>query len=247
MNRRMLDPDFFTDEDLIANLDHTGRLFYAGLWVVAEDSGVFEPKLFSLKMKIFPGDNLDIEQINDYYEKLVLLKKIIPFEYNGVTFAWLRNFFKHQKLERPKAPTLPLPACLRWHGKEEYGDLRRSYHYEQVAQCPPMDGSGTALCCPCDGLWTASGRPVDALIERNRKEEKVTEEKRNGKEKKGKGTRAREAEQQQPVPPDEEAARLSSSDERSTEETELLRQRATGEISTGEYEKRMAALVASWR
>lgn len=36
MRRRMLNPEFFVDPDIIANLDFGGRLFYQGLWCVAE-------------------------------------------------------------------------------------------------------------------------------------------------------------------------------------------------------------------
>jgi|GEM_PF-3970749 len=130
MRRRMLNPEFFTDSVLVALLDFGGRLFYQGLWCIAEDSGVFDPDLLSLKMKIFPGDNLDLSIIQNYYRLLVGKKKIIEFQVDGRTYAWLKNFQKHQKLDRPSPPSFPLPLWVIWHGETEFGKERHKYHYE---------------------------------------------------------------------------------------------------------------------
>jgi len=130
MRRRMLNPEFFTDPDLVANLDFAGRLFYQGLWCIADDSGVFDPNLLAMKMKIFPGDNLDLKVIQEYYKTLQDLGKVIEFEVNSRVYAWLKNFHKHQKLDRPSPPSLPLPKWIVWHGEEEYGKERHRWNYE---------------------------------------------------------------------------------------------------------------------
>ncbi|MEW8957811.1 MAG: hypothetical protein AB2448_01675 [Moorella sp. (in: firmicutes)] len=173
MRRRMLSPDFFTDPDIVANLDFAGRLFYQGLWCIAEDSGVFEPNPLAMKMKIFPGDNLDIEVIRGYYETLKRLNKLIEFEVNGRIYAWIKNFHKHQKLDRPSPPSLPLPKWIVWHGEEEYGKEKHRWHYEVLIEC--LQGNNQI-----DDNSTTIRRTVEEqdTIEEKRKEEKLKEEKR---------------------------------------------------------------------
>lgn len=235
MKRRMINPDFFTDSLIVGTLDYPGRIFYVGLWVVAEDSGVFEPDLLGLKMKIFPGDALDPETIAAYYDTLKGAGKVVEYEAGGRRYAWLRNFFKHQHLDRPNPPTLPLPPCVTWLGKEELNDdNRRHWHYQITEHCRHDDGTMTAIGCPCD-----------ALKERKGKERKVTEEERNGKEVKGKRTRVREAEQQQPVPPVEGAARLASFPAPGSDRESLIRSLAAGEISDDQFKEQIAALGAA--
>src|SRR5690554_1678413 len=109
MRRRMLNPDFFTDPDIVANFDAFGRLFYQGLWCVAEDSGCLELNPLFLKMKIFPGDNISLEQIQEYIDELIRLEKIFEYKVDDKNYGWLKNFNKHQTLSKPSSPTVPLP------------------------------------------------------------------------------------------------------------------------------------------
>lgn len=119
MRKRMLNPEFFTDSDIIANFDFAGRLFYEGLWCVADDSGCLSLDALSLKMKIFPGDNIDISTIQKYVDTLIAIDKIIPYEVDGKQYGWIKNFCKHQRLDRPSPPTIPLPPFIIWHDEEK--------------------------------------------------------------------------------------------------------------------------------
>lgn|GEM_PF-2065124 len=130
MRKRMVSPSFFSDEDLIANFDAWGRLFYEGLWCVADDSGCFEPSPLQLKMQIFPGDNIDLKDVKNWLEKLAELNKIVFYEVAGKNYAWIRNFHKHQTLDRPSPPNIPLPEWLEWCGKEHFGNDRHKWHYK---------------------------------------------------------------------------------------------------------------------
>lgn len=110
----MVAPDFFSDEELVGGMDIPGRLFYLGTWSVAEDSGVLTMSPLSLKMKIFPGDDISPEQLETYINRLVQMRKIVPFEYGGKQYGWIKNFNRHQKLDNPSPPTLPLPSWVNW-------------------------------------------------------------------------------------------------------------------------------------
>ncbi len=136
----MLNPDFFTDPDLVAHFDAYGRLFYQGLWCVADDSGCFEMNTLLLKMKIFPGDAITPEDIEGYLATLLDLGKVIAYEVEGKRYGWLKNFHKHQTLQKPSPPTVPLPDWIEWHGEKEYGSQRHKYFYALVE-----NGSGHDL------------------------------------------------------------------------------------------------------
>ncbi len=170
MRRRMLSPEFFTDADMIANFDAFGRLFYQGLWCVAEDSGCFEINPLGLKMKIFPGDNIPLEQLQQYIEKLIELDKVVPYEANGRQYGWLKNFHKHQRLDKPSPPSIPLPDFIFWHGEEEFGDKRHKYYYEVLPT-----GQRNAHKQTCPGQVCDKSCPEEKRKEKKRRE---VEEKR---------------------------------------------------------------------
>jgi DnaD/phage-associated family protein len=197
MRKRMLDPEFFTDSDIIANFDFAGRLFYQGLWCVADDSGCFAIDALSLKMKIFPGDNIELSAIQQYLDKLIDINKIIPYEANGKRYGWIKNFIKHQKLDRPSPPTIPLPPFIIWHDEAKE---RHKWYYEVIdisnKQQRQFDDT------------SATSQRMD--IERDTIEEKRKEEKRKEGEEKGIEDRSSNSENPTPHPPQENDNSLAS-------------------------------------
>ena len=168
MRRRMLNPDFFTDPDIVANFDFAGRLFYQGLWCLADDSGCFELNTLLLKMKIFPGDDMPLDKIQGYIDRLIELGKIVPYQANKKEYAWLKNFHKHQKLERPSPPSIPLREWIRFRGEEEFGTQRHKWHYEvRICQGHVGDVSGTS-----HGQVVDMSPPEEKLNEVKRREGK---------------------------------------------------------------------------
>ena len=94
---RSVHPGFFTDERLVAT-SMGARLFFIGLCVESDDKGIFEWKPLTLKMKIFPGDNVDIEA---FLSELSTAEAICAYEIDGRKYGAIRNFRKFQK---PKTP-----------------------------------------------------------------------------------------------------------------------------------------------
>jgi hypothetical protein len=58
---RYLKPDFFKDED-VAKLPFETRLFFQGLWGLADKAGRLEDRPLRLKAEIFPYDKVDVEK-----------------------------------------------------------------------------------------------------------------------------------------------------------------------------------------
>ena len=100
---RSVHPGFFTDEDLVGT-SLPARLLFIGLGIEADDKGIFEWKPITIKMRIFPADNVDVEAL---LSELVGSNSIRKFDENGKSFGAIRNFRKYQK---PKTPNDIHPA-----------------------------------------------------------------------------------------------------------------------------------------
>lgn len=105
---RSIHPGFFTDDRLVC-VSMSARMLFIGLGVEADDKGTFEWKPLTLKMRIFPADNLDVSIL---LEELEDVDAIASYEIDGRKYGAIRNFRKFQK---PKTPNdiHPIPNSFR--------------------------------------------------------------------------------------------------------------------------------------
>lgn len=105
--KRMIDPDFWTDEKL-GTCTRDERLFFMGLISNADDEGRGRGNLKLLKATIFPYDD-DIK-VKDM-EKMAcsLMEKGMVYFYvvDGQDFYYLPNFLKHQTINKPTKSNIP--------------------------------------------------------------------------------------------------------------------------------------------
>lgn len=115
LHNRLIKTGFWTDADIIKALPPEGRLFFVGLWVIADDSGCVEDDPFAFKVLVFPGDaNITAEMLEGYRDVLVREGKLIPYEVGGKKCLYIKNFHKHQTLKNCPPPEVPLPPWIRW-------------------------------------------------------------------------------------------------------------------------------------
>ena len=100
---RSVHPGFFTDEDLVS-VSFAARLLFIGLGVEADDKGVFEWKPLTIKMRIFPADNVDAAALLAELETIGAIKS---YDVAGKKYGAIRNFRRFQK---PKTPNDIYPA-----------------------------------------------------------------------------------------------------------------------------------------
>lgn len=96
---RSIHPGFFTDERLVAT-SIAARMLFLGLGVEADDSGIFEWKPLTLKMRVFPADNLDVPSL---LSELVAADAIQEYDMNGRQYGAIRNFRKYQRPKKPNS------------------------------------------------------------------------------------------------------------------------------------------------
>lgn len=102
----MLDPEFFFDEELATVKDSAYvRLFYEGLWCHCDDNYHTVPNSPGwLKAQIFPYEEVDVSA---FWKTLVKTGKLVEFESGGKSWGWLKNFGKHQRIEKPSISKYP--------------------------------------------------------------------------------------------------------------------------------------------
>lgn len=89
---RTIKPEFFTSEDIVS-LPPLSRLFYVSLWCEADRAGRLEWKPRTFKLRYFPGDDCNIEQMcND----LIDAGLVVVYEIDGKQFAEIPTFTEHQ-------------------------------------------------------------------------------------------------------------------------------------------------------
>lgn len=108
--KRMIDPDFWTDEKLgLCKRDE--RLLFMGLISNADDEGRGRANVKLLKSTIYPYDeDLSSSDVEAMLTNLARIRLIILYKVDGQEFYYLPNFLKHQNINRPSLSKLPEPT-----------------------------------------------------------------------------------------------------------------------------------------
>ncbi|GBR70964.1 hypothetical protein [Gluconobacter kanchanaburiensis] len=105
---RSIHPGLWTDE-AFATLSMAARVLIMGIWNHADDGGGFEWKPLTLKMRIFPADNVDVAAL---LEELSSSNLILEYDEDGKRFGAVRNFGKWQRAQKPDR-FCPMPSEIR--------------------------------------------------------------------------------------------------------------------------------------
>lgn len=105
---RMIKPEFWDDEKL-AKVSRDARLLFVGLWSNSDDYGVVKGHPAWLKNRIFPYDEIPLATFDGWLTELTAIRVIIPFLHNGERYFHIRNFCRHQTINRPSGTRNPAP------------------------------------------------------------------------------------------------------------------------------------------
>lgn len=112
LHDRLIKADFWTDS-WVMSLPPLQRLFYQGLWAIAEDSGCLEDDIRAFKALIFPGEeNLTLKTLESWKQEFLEAGKLIPYQDERKQYFYIANFHKYQKLRNAITPKLPMPNFL---------------------------------------------------------------------------------------------------------------------------------------
>lgn len=131
---RSIHPGFFTDEALVS-ISMPARLLVLGLGVEADDKGVFEWKPITIKMRIFPADQVDVI---DLLNELVSANVVRSYELDGRKYGAIRNF---RVFQRPKKPNdvHPITDEIRTYiGLSDAGSTPVPNHFSNGGEISPQ-------------------------------------------------------------------------------------------------------------
>jgi hypothetical protein len=102
-------PEFYSDPEL-GRLSLEARYLYKGTWSFADDAGRLPADPRFLKSSIFPfDDRIGIRKVKALVDEVIAVRKIVLYEVEGVTYIYLPNFARHQKINRPQPAKYPPP------------------------------------------------------------------------------------------------------------------------------------------
>lgn len=122
---RTIKPEFFTSEDIVS-LSPLARLLYIAIWCEADKEGrlVWKPK--TLKLRYFPADDCDIEELCGEIIGAGLVRLY------GEGLAFVPGFAKHQHVNpRESASDLPVPSGVKDQGPRKVGKNLREEVFER--------------------------------------------------------------------------------------------------------------------
>lgn len=119
---RTVKPDLWTDEKL-AQISRDARLLFIALFNFADDYGTAKGHPVFLKNQIFPYDNISLKTFEGWLRELVQIGVIIPFSQNDEKYIFIKNFQKHQVINRPSKNRFPQPPddILTEHSRSTHG------------------------------------------------------------------------------------------------------------------------------
>lgn len=116
----------FWDDAKIGRLTRDARLLYIGLWNFSDDIGVVIGNSIWLKSKIFPYDQIQIQQFEKWMNELVINGFVCLLSYKGERFIYLPNFTRHQVINKPNYEDLNIPKSLIDNAKDEITEQSRN-------------------------------------------------------------------------------------------------------------------------
>ncbi len=105
---RTIKPEFFDDEKL-SRVSRDARLTFIGMLVYSDDYGVVKGNPRWLRSMIFPYDDIPLQTFEGWLAELEDLDFIRQFAVNGENYLYIRNFKKHQVIDRPSKSRNPEP------------------------------------------------------------------------------------------------------------------------------------------
>jgi len=111
---RTISPDFWTWEAVIDCAPMT-RLLFIGLWNFADDHGVQPLRPRTIRMQVFPGDEIGNDTVRAMIDELASRKLVRIYEVDGQEYLAVVDWSVHHRIGKrarrryPSDPSMPVP------------------------------------------------------------------------------------------------------------------------------------------
>lgn len=131
--RRMIDPKFWSDET-VAKLSIEERLFYVGLFSLADDMGRMCGSPVYLRSQIYPYDDIPLDKVVTWIQHLNDVGLIHVYNDpsgDGSQYVDHPKWLKYQRLDNPSPSLLPPCPFFRSHWRKPRTILRKTKNHSQ--------------------------------------------------------------------------------------------------------------------
>lgn len=136
---RSLKPEWLEDEALTAASD-AARTLSAGLLLLADDYGNGRGSVPFLTSRVWPAGNGCHEKTTVALQELVKIRFVQTYTVDGQTYFSIRNWKKHQRVDKPGKPQVPFPPESS--SPEASANIRETL--EKVPETPGVGGESLA-------------------------------------------------------------------------------------------------------
>lgn len=152
---RNIKPGFFINEELV-ELPFSTRLLFIGLWTIADREGRLADRPKTIKMALFPADDLDVNTGLDELAKAGMIER---YGDENKRFIQIINFSKHQHPHQNEpTSTIQAPEDFRASTKP-IGKKTESRKLNPDNGKKKTENAATAVApCPCDFTITPEMR-----------------------------------------------------------------------------------------
>lgn len=123
----MIKPKFW-DDAKIGKISRDARLVYIGMWNFCDDLGVIRADSVWIKSKIFPFDQMQIQQFDKICQEILRNGFISLFSYRDEKFYYLPKFSLHQTINKPNYEEVNVPKEILFKGLHKITERSRNNH-----------------------------------------------------------------------------------------------------------------------
>lgn len=132
----MIKPKFW-DDAKIGRISRDARLLYIGMWNFCDDLGVIRADSVWIKSKIFPFDQMQIQQFDKICQEILKNGFISLFSYRDEKFYYLPKFSLHQTINKPNYEEVNVPKEILFNGLHKITEQSRINHGAITEQSIP--------------------------------------------------------------------------------------------------------------
>ena len=103
---RTVKPEFWTSEQVV-ECSPIARLMFIGMWNFCDDHGNHPASYKTLKMEVFPGDDISTSEIEIYVNELLKNELIVKYDGGNGREYWHVTGWHHQKIDKVSAKHPP--------------------------------------------------------------------------------------------------------------------------------------------
>lgn len=160
---RTLKPECWQDEKIGA-LSRDARLLFIGLITMADDEGRLRAQPSMLIGALFPWDEISPRKVSQWLRELEAQRLVIRYETGGKPYLAVRNWRRHQRINRPSRSSLPPPPDPRIATTDSLNgtcDERRRFTESSTARKGPLNESTPETAGPFNELARRRGSDPD--------------------------------------------------------------------------------------